>query len=77
MQAAFIETDLKREVASLAEMLGETRVRFRRRQTPYASSEKLVDLDREIRSALARPLTAELELEVRRLTASLRALDPH
>jgi hypothetical protein len=73
----FVEMDLKGEVASLGELLGETRVRFRHRQTPFASSQKLIEVDREIRTALALPLSAELQLELRRLTARLRALDPH
>jgi hypothetical protein len=35
------------------------------------------EADLEIRNALARPLSAELQLDVRRLLARLRALDPH
>jgi hypothetical protein len=72
-----IEADLKREVASLDALLGDTRVRFRHRQTPFASSQKLIELDLEIRNALAGPYSAALQLEVRRLTARVRALDPH
>ena len=72
----FVEMDLKSEVASLGELLGDTRVRFRHRHTPFASSQRLIEVDLEIRNAIARPLTAELQLEVRRLTARLRALDP-
>ena len=71
------EADLKRELLRLDEMLGDTRVRYRQRQTQFASSQKLIDLDLEIRNALARPLSAELELEVRYLMERLRALDPH
>jgi hypothetical protein len=52
-------------------------VRFRRRETQFASWRKLIDVDLQIRIALARPPSAELQLEVRRLTARLRALDPH
>ncbi|HZR08231.1 MAG TPA: hypothetical protein VFA79_06590 [Myxococcales bacterium] len=77
MPAGFIETELQGEVASLAELLGDTRVRFRHRETPFLSWHNLVDVDLQIRIALTRPLSAELQLEVRRLTASLRALDPH
>ncbi len=71
------ETDLKREFLRLEQMLGDTRVRYRQRQTQFASSQKLIDLDLEIRNALARPLSAELDLEVRYLMERLRALDPH
>ena len=71
------EADLKRELLRLDEMLGDTRVRYRQRQTRFASSQKLIDLDLEIRNALARPLSAELDLEVRYLMERLRALDPH
>ena len=71
------ETDLKREFVRLDQMLGDTRVRYRQRQTQFASSQKLIDLDLEIRNALARPLSAELDLEVRYLMERLRALDPH
>jgi hypothetical protein len=71
------ETDLKRELLLLDELLGDTRVRFRKGETQFASSQKLIDVDLEIRNALARPLSAELQLDVRRLLARLRALDPH
>ena len=71
------KADLKRELLRLGELLGDTRVRFRHGQTQFASFEKLVDVDLEIRNALARPLSAELQLDVRRLLARLRALDPH
>jgi hypothetical protein len=77
MTAAFVEADLKREIASLAQLLGDARVRFRLRRPPFALSEKLIDLDVEISHALALPLSAELQLELRRLTARLRAIDPH
>ena len=77
MPAEFVEADLKGEVALLARLLGDTRVRFHHRETQLASLQKLTDVDLEIRTALARPLSAELQLEVRRLTALLRALDPH
>ena len=61
----------------LDQLLGDTRVRFRAGKTQYASLQKLIDIDLEIRDALARPLSAELQLDVRRLLARLRALDPH
>lgn len=77
MPAGFVEADLKGEVASLTELLGDTRVRFRHRETQFSSWQKLIDVDLQIRIALARPLSADLQLEVRRLTARLRALDPH
>jgi hypothetical protein len=71
------EADLKRELLQLDELLGDTRVRFRHGQTQFASSQKLIDVDLEIRNARARPFSAELQLDVRRLLARLRALDPH
>jgi len=71
------EAELKRELGSLDELLGDTRVRFRHCQTPFASSQKLSDVDLEICNALARPLSAELQLDVRRLIARLNTLDPH
>ena len=77
MPVEFALADLTSEVALLAEMLGDTRVRFRHRETQFASSQKLIDVDLEIRIALARPLSAELQLEVRRLKERLRVLDPH
>ena len=77
MPAGFIETELQGEVASLAELLGETASAFatgRRRSSPGTTSSTSI-----CRSASRSPcpLSAELQLEVRRLTASLRALDPH
>ena len=77
MPVEFVEAELKSEVAALAELLGDTRVRFRQHETQFTSWHKLIDVDLEIRIALGRPLSAELQLEVRRLTARLRALDPH
>lgn len=77
MTAEFVEADLKSEGASLAELLGDTRVHFRHRGTHFASWPRLIDLDLEIRLALAHPLAAELQLDVRRLAARLRALDCH
>lgn len=77
MPVEFVEADLKTEMALLARMLGDVRVRFHHRETQPGSLEELTDADLKIRSALARPLSAELQLEVRRLTKLLRALDPH
>jgi hypothetical protein len=71
------EGDLKSELLMLDRLLGDTRVRYRQRKTKFASSEQLIDVDREIRDALTRPPSPELQLDVRRLTARLRALDPH
>lgn len=76
MPADFVEADLNREIGTLRELLGETRARFHQRKTPGASSEDLIDLDREIRAAFGHPPSAELQAEVRHLTARLRALDP-
>jgi hypothetical protein len=42
----------------------------------FASLHDLIDVDLEIRNALNRPLSAELQLEARSLTARLRVLDP-
>jgi hypothetical protein len=72
----FVEADLKREIASLGELLGDARVRFRHGQTALASLQQLIDVDLEIRNAFRSPLSAALQLEVRSLTARLRALDP-
>ena len=74
--AEFVEADLKREVAALTALLGDTRVRYHHRQTQWASAQPLMEVDREIRDAVARPLSAELQVEVRSLMARLRALDP-
>ena len=74
--AEFDEADLKREVASLTTLLGDTRMRYHHRQTQWASAQPLMEVDREIREALARPLSAQLQVEVRNLMARLRALDP-
>lgn len=74
--ADVVEVDLKRELNLLDELLGETRARYHRRQTPFAATEQLIAVDQEIRAARAQPLSPELQLEVRRLAARLRALDP-
>ena len=77
MTAGFIEADLKREIALLGQLLGDARVHSRLHRPPFALSQKLIDLDLEIRNALALPLSAGMQLELRRLTAQLRAIDPH
>lgn len=69
-------SDLKTELAALDQLLGDTRRRFHQRKTPMLSSEPLAQVDREIRSVLVQPPSPELQLEVRRLTRRLRALDP-
>jgi hypothetical protein len=74
--AEFVEVDVKREVAALRELLGDTRRRFHQRKTRMESAEQLIEIDREIRDALALPVSADLQLQVRLLTARLRALDP-
>lgn len=74
--AAQPDADLKAEMATLATLLGDTRVRYRHGQTPFTAAQKLIDLDAEIRGALAQPLSPELRVEVRRLIARLRAVDP-
>jgi hypothetical protein len=71
------ETDLNGELVVLERLLGDTRVRFRHGQTKFGSAQHLIDVDLEIRDLLTRPASAELQSEVRRLTARLRALDPH
>lgn len=75
--ADFDEAVLRTETASLAALLGDTRVRYRQRKTPFFSSENLIELDLEIRDVLGLPPSAAAQLEIRRLTARLHALDPH
>lgn len=77
MSGEAADAELGAEMHALGELLGETRARFHRRQTPFASSERLIALDREIRAALASAPSPALQIEVRRLTGQLRALDPH
>ena len=72
-----LPADLKREIASLGLFLGDARVRVRLHRPSSALSQKLIDLDLEIRNALALPLSAGMQVELRRLTALLRAIDPH
>lgn len=76
MGAEFVEADVRRDVAALGELLGDTRRRFYQRKTRLESADQLIQLDQEIRGALALPLSADLQLQVRDLTARLRALDP-
>ena len=76
MPDEFVEADLKNDVAVLAKLLGDTRVRFRHGETQVTSWQQLIDVDLQIRIALARPLSTELQFEIRRLTARLRTLDP-
>ena len=71
------DATLTAEMHALGELLGDTRMRFHKRQTPFASSERLIALDGEINMALASTHSPALQLEVRRLTGELRALDPH
>lgn len=71
-----VDLELQREIEALGVLLGDTRARFHRRETPFASSEPLIELDREIRSTLLLPPSEELKLDIRRLSARLRALDP-
>ena len=71
-----IEADLRKELRALDDLLGETRARYHRRQTPFAATDQLIELDREIRDARVKPLSPELQVAVRSLTARLRALDP-
>jgi len=71
------EADLKGDLLVLDRLLRDTRVRYRQRKTKFTSSEQLIDVDLEICDALKRPLSPQLQLDVRRLTARLRALDPH
>ena len=75
MSDEFVEADLKNDMAVLAKLLGDTRVRFHHRETQLASWQQLIDVDLQIRLALARPLSAELQFEILRLTARLRTLD--
>lgn len=76
MSAESADAQLSAEMHALGELLGETRVRFHKRQTPFASSEGLIALDGEIRAALASAPSPALQIEVRRLAGQLRVLDP-
>ncbi len=77
MPAEFVEADLKRDLASLSELLGDMRLLYRQQRRHFADSQKLIDLDQEIRDALRRSPSAALQIEVQGLMARLRGLDPH
>jgi hypothetical protein len=68
--------DLKLELAALDKLLGDTRVRYRFHKTPFKSAEALIEVDQQVRDALASPPSPALAAEVLRLTARLQALDP-
>ena len=68
--------DLKRDLSVLDQLLGDTRARFHRRQTPFASSEQLIAIDQEIRQLRSKPSSPGIDVEVRRLIDRLRTLDP-
>src|SRR5512138_1032094 len=51
-----VEVELKAELRALDELLGDTRARHHRRQTPLSASEQLIAIDREIRDARVKPL---------------------
>lgn len=70
------DPDLKRDLGLLDQLLGDTRARFHRRQTPFASSEQLIAIDQEIRQVRKMPSSPGLDVEVRRLIERLRTLDP-
>jgi hypothetical protein len=76
-EAAAGDAELTSAMHALGELLGDTRARFHKRLTPFTSSERLIALDGEIREALASAHSPALQIEVRRLTGQLRALDPH
>jgi hypothetical protein len=67
---------LKEELAALDILLGDTRVRYRQHKTPFDSAQGLIEVDQEVRQALASPHSPALSAEVVRLTARLHALDP-
>jgi hypothetical protein len=71
------DASLRIQLRLLDQLLGETRARYHQRRTPLASAERLMDLDREIRAALAQAESPELAIEAGRLIDRLRALDPH
>lgn len=76
MTAEFVEADVKRDLASLSELLGDMRLLYRQPRKHFADSQKLIDLDLEIRNALKRSPSAALQVEAQGLMARLRALDP-
>jgi hypothetical protein len=71
------DANLQIQLRLLDQLLGETRARYHQRRTPFAAAERLIDLDREIRAALAQAASPELAIEAGRLIERLRALDPH
>jgi hypothetical protein len=75
--AQFDEAVAQSEASSLETLLGDTRVRYRHRKTPFLASEKLIELDLQIRDVLGLTPSAAVQLEIRRLSARLHALDPH
>jgi len=77
MQTEAGEAELRRELLALEQQLGDTRARYWHRKTAFLSAEPLIEIDREIRTALVQPLSDELQAEVRRLAERLRTLDPH
>ena len=68
--------EIEAELKLLDKLLGDTRARYHRRETPFLSAERLMELDREIRT-FSRAPSPELEGEVRKLIDRLHALDPH
>jgi hypothetical protein len=72
-----VEAEPKGELQLLKTLLGDARIRFRQRKTRASETQQLIDLDLEIRNELARPPDPQQQLEVRRLIARLRTLDPH
>jgi len=71
-----VNDDLQREMQQLEQLLGDTRARYHLRRTPFASSESLIELDREIRTALAGTAAPPSSPEIHQLIDRLRALDP-
>lgn len=71
-----LPTALDADLEVLKTLRGDTRMRFHHRQTAIRSRDALIDLEPEIRDALLRPPSPELQAEVTRLIARLRALDP-
>ena len=72
----FVESELKREMASLGNLLGDTRALPQGRDAVRLLGEAHRCRSRD-RGALSSPLSDELQLEVRSLAARLRVLDPH
>jgi hypothetical protein len=72
-----VEAEPKVELELLKTWLGDARIRFRQRKIRVSETQRLIDLDLEVRNELARPPDPQQQLEVRRLIARLRTLDPH